>query len=91
MAGSSPVYTSCRRRHAQPSSTRPSRRPAAIASPVVAWRRGGAGASRASLMAAQTAMEEVVYEVLLQQAHCSLDSIGGTAMPRFAAQPAAFI
>ncbi|KAI5012357.1 hypothetical protein ZWY2020_024491 [Hordeum vulgare] len=36
--------------------------------PVAAWRRGGAAALRASLVAARTVTEEAVYEVVLRQA-----------------------
>ncbi|KAM3271513.1 hypothetical protein ACQJBY_041982 [Aegilops geniculata] len=70
MAGSSAVYTSCR-----PHAHRAFLLPADQAQrggqlgliPAAAWRRGGA-APRASLVAARTATEEAVYEVVLRQA-----------------------
>ncbi|KAE8798344.1 phytoene synthase 2, chloroplastic-like [Hordeum vulgare] len=73
MAGSSAVYASCRP-HARAGFFHPhpadqaQRGGLLLPAAASAWRRGGAGAPRASLVAARTATEEAVYEVVLRQA-----------------------
>ncbi|XP_020163916.1 phytoene synthase 2, chloroplastic [Aegilops tauschii subsp. strangulata] len=72
MAGSSAVYTSCRpharafHHHPADQAQRGGGLPGLL--PAAAWRRGGAAVPRASLVAARTATEEAVYEVVLRQA-----------------------
>ncbi|XP_044332079.1 deoxyuridine 5'-triphosphate nucleotidohydrolase isoform X3 [Triticum aestivum] len=64
-----PCTRSAGRTRAQPSSTTRPTRPIASTSPGCSPpRRGGAVTPRASLVAARTAMEEAVYEVVLRQA-----------------------
>uniref|UniRef100_A0A453BJX6 Uncharacterized protein n=1 Tax=Aegilops tauschii subsp. strangulata TaxID=200361 RepID=A0A453BJX6_AEGTS len=64
-----PCTRSAGRTRAQPSSTTRPTRPIAATSPGCSPpRRGGAVTPRASLVAARTAMEEAVYEVVLRQA-----------------------